>query len=297
MQTTIDKLEKIAKERHLNVYWITQIEEGTAHTVSVTPANLCNDIFSISKAFTSTALGMLWDTGKLSLDDTVYDLFSGEYPNISTVWKTVTLQHVLTHTTGITAGFLDVDTDQNIAVTEGTDDYLQIVLEHVPTVTPGTQWVYSDSNYYLISRVVEKLSGIPLEVFLRERLFRPLQFQGVGFAKCPRGHAMGATGLFMSTADLAKFGKLCLDGGTWQGRSLVSQAWLELSTGHQQAIDKNRFYGFGFVGNRGQSFIGSNGMNGQRLFASRKHKTVITWTAHITDDSLQALTDILTEDE
>ncbi len=293
----IEKLAKAARDNNLNVYFITEIKDGNSTTEKIVPANDCNDIYSISKAITSTALGVLYDEGKISLEDNIYGFFADDYPNISEVWKNVTLHNVLTHTTGIKEPFLDVDAPVNIIDAEGCDDYLNIALEHVPENTPGEQWNYSDSNYYIISRVIEKVSGRELEDFLFERFFRPMKFQSASFAKCPHGHSMGATGLFLSTWDLAKFGQMCLDGGIWEGKRLVSKEWLDISTSCQRELPNDGFYGFGFSGSKGKTFTISGGMYGQTLFFSRKHRYVIAWTCHDENGSTGILTKFLEENE
>lgn len=293
----IEKLAKAARENHLNVYWITEIADGKTTTEKIIPANDCNDIYSISKAITSTALGVLYDEGKVSLEDNIYDFFAEDYPDISEVWKKVTLHNVLTHTTGIVEPFLDIDAPVKIIETEGCDDYLKIALDRVPVKTPGVQWNYSDSNYYIISRVIEKVSGRELEDFLFEHFFKPMRFQGAAFAKCPHGHSMGATGLFLSTWDLAKFGEMCLCGGKWEGKQLVSKQWLDIATSCQKELPGDGFYGFGFSGTKGKSFTISGGMYGQVLYFSRKHNRVIAWTCHDEDGSTGLLTKIMEEDE
>ena len=77
-----------AKEYHVPAYAVTIIRDGVSETARITPANDCNDIYSISKNFTATAIGMLCDRGILSVDTRVYDVLSPMYPDMPTVWKT-----------------------------------------------------------------------------------------------------------------------------------------------------------------------------------------------------------------
>ena len=293
----IEKLAKAAKENNFNVYRITEICGDKSTTEVITPSNDCNNVYSISKAITSTALGVLYDEGKISLDDNIYDFFADDYPELDDIWKSVTLHNVLTHTTGIAEPFLDVDAPVDIIETEGCDDYLKIALNRLPVKTPGTEWNYSDSNYYIISRVIEKVSGIELEQFLFKHFFRKMKFQSAGFAKCPYGHSMGATGLFLNTVDLAKFGKMCLDGGKWEGEQLISKQWLDISTSRQWDLPGDGFYGFGFSGSKNKTFTVSGGMYGQTLFFSRKHNYVVAYTCHDADGRIGLLTRIMEEAE
>ena len=107
------------------------------------------------------------------------------------------------------------------------------ILSLIHIYRPGEKMVYSDSNYYLASRIVAAVSGKKLQDFLLENLFNPLCFQGTGWATCPRGHAMGATGLFIRTEEMLRFGALYLNGGMWEGRRLLSEDWVAKATASQ----------------------------------------------------------------
>ena len=293
----IEKLMNTVREQKLNVYSISQIKDGKEHTEKLVPANDCNDIYSVSKSITSTALGILSDRGIISIDKDIYSIFSEDYPEINKDWKKVTIKNVLTHTTGIEQGFLDIDTED---IREyKCNDFLKIALDHIPTIEPGIKFVYSDSNYYIISRIIEKYSGMDLEAFLTKEIFQPLQFQGAAFAKCPMGHSMGATGLFLRTIDMARFGKMCLDKGVYKGKRIVSDEWLNIATSEQVRLSPDSFYGFGFSGDpRDQhNYIICGGMYGQKIFISKKHNFVISWTCHDEDGSVETLVKILIENE
>jgi CubicO group peptidase (beta-lactamase class C family) len=130
------------------------------------------DIGSTSKQFTATSVVLLAQQGKLSLDDDIRK-FIPELPNYG---KTITIRHILTHTSGIRdyltlwslAGVDDAD-----LTTE--DDALQLIVrQRELNFMPGEQWLYSNSGFFLASVIVKRVSGKSLAQFADEQIFRPL---------------------------------------------------------------------------------------------------------------------------
>lgn len=277
----ISDLVNYARENEVTVYSMAEYnqvdEKWTCE--QIVPASKCNDIYSISKNFTATAIGMLCDSGELSLDTTIYSLFANDYPvECREEWKNVTIEHVLTQTTGIGRGFLDIDSD-DISLYP-SQDYLKIVLSEELPYVPGTRMVYSDSNFYLLSRVVYRVSGQYLQDFLRERLFLPLGFQGYAWATCPMGHAMGGTGLFLRAVDIAKFGVLYLQNGEWNHKSILSKTWVEEATAPKViSSDGANYYGYSFWVPGKKNYYFGGGVYGQKVMIIPSLGRVIAWTA------------------
>lgn len=280
----VRELARRAKEEDIPLYTIVGWQDGQWEKAQVQPANDCNDLFSVTKNFTATAVGMLADRGALSLEDSVYQLFYSEYPHCcGERWKEVTVAHVLEQTTGIGHGFLDIDVE-DIYSYKGLD-FLEETLSFPFAFSPGEKMVYSDSNYYLAARIAEKAAGERLQDFLIHSLFLPLGFQGWAFATCPQGHAMGATGLFLRTEDLVKFGLLYLQKGVYQGKRLLSQEWVETAVQSRVAFGENQTYGLSFwrLGPPSSQWgapFHCGGMNGQILYISPRSNRVIAWQAH-----------------
>ena len=216
--------EAAAKERGLS--WITVIENGETSTLSVTPASKTLDCYSVSKVFTVTALGLLYDDGMLSTDERVTDILSGSLPDgMDERWESVTVDDVIRHRWGIDHGFLDIDVEdiEEYERLYGTrDDFLRIVLSARLPLKVGSKYVYSDAAYYLLSRIITVKTGISLTELLRKRLFTPMHFEETAWSRCPLGYTMGATGLFIRSADIAKLGQLYIDGGVYGGERYLS---------------------------------------------------------------------------
>lgn len=262
-------LNHIAQNR-LNVYRIAFMDDSGVRVYAPVPANACNDWYSVAKTFVVTALGILQDRGLVSVSGRVFPLFSGAFPKgYDRAWEHVTVAHALLHRIGFDRGFLDIDTEDVHAY--GTDDYLSLVLAHPLAYAPGTHMQYSDAAYYLLSRLVETVSGQPLDEFLRETVLRPLDIGETAWSRCPRGHTIGATGLYMRAEDVVKLGWTYLNGGVYGGKRIFSEAWAAetLSAGYE------------FRPVRGaETLLGKPGMNGQMLLFSPERRIAAAYQGY-----------------
>lgn len=272
MSYTEKILEQAGKEKGL--YKITVIENGISVTKNITPANKTNNCYSVSKVFTVTALGMLYDDGLLSPDEKPVEIFNDRLPaGINPKWEQITLDHLIRHRWGIGKGFLDIDSEDinTFEKKYGTrNDFLKIVFSADITNTPGDEdtkgFVYSDAAYYLLSRVVSKKTGKTLFDFMRERLFVPCGFQEYAWSTCPLGYSMGSTGLYVRTPDIAKLGQIYLDGGVFEGKRFVSKEWCDIVFERGYELSKIA-----------PGCYAKGGMCGQMLFVDRNKNTVVAW--------------------
>jgi len=125
---------------------------------------------SVSKQFTAMAVMMLAEEGKLSYDDSISEYFD----NIPASWNKITIRHLLTHTSGLPDRF------RLIGYAEGwlNEDILDRLIQHRRLeFTPGKRFRYSNSGYNLLAIIVEKISGMPFRVFLKRRIFIPLDMK------------------------------------------------------------------------------------------------------------------------
>lgn len=276
----IEELERYSRENNLPVYAIGEYYKGEYKQADIRPANKCNAIYSISKNFSATAVGFLIDRGELSLDDNLYDLFHDDFPDVcGDGWKKVTVRHVLTQTTGYGGGFLDIDCEDMYA-TYGNTDYLEVCLSK-PLVHPaGTVFTYSDSHFYLAGRIVAKVTGEPMQEFMRHEFFDPLQYSGHCWALCPNGHAIGGSGLYMNVHDLTKLGQLYISGGVWEGKRILSEDWCREATAVQFTMGEKGGYGYSFWKTVGLSYSECGGMFGQKLLLFPDKDLVVGWLCY-----------------
>ena len=214
------------------------LNDGEIETFIGTKANPCQNTYSVAKTFTATAVGILFDQGKLDVNEKVTDILADELPEsgMDPRWHDVTVDMALTHRAGLPGGFLDIDVHKS---SEFTDDFLHYMLTYPLDYTPGTENKYSDGAFYLLSRVVEKKSGMSLDNFLWKELLVKLDYQEMAWSHCPKGHAMGATGLYISSEDMVKLGMVYLNGGLYRGQRVLSQQWCTMALEREYGIDKS----------------------------------------------------------
>ncbi len=129
---------------------------------------------SITKQFTATGIMMLVEEGRIQLGDKIHEYISG----LPTEWSDVTVQHLLTHTSGITCYTHDPELMKNLTL-DVTKDKLFEIVNSYPNLqfTPGEKWDYCNSGYVLLGRIVEEVSGQDYADFLKKRIFDPLQMR------------------------------------------------------------------------------------------------------------------------
>ncbi len=182
-------------------------------------------LYSLSKSFTSTAVGFAVTEGRLTIDDPVVSFFpdqlpsGGEFPPHLAALK---VKHLLTMSVGRAKDSMPViGKEQNWVRT-----FLAAPIER----EPGSVFLYDSGGTYMLSAIVQKVTGQKVIDYLRPRLFQPLDVEGMTWETCPRGINTGGWGLSVPTEALAKFGQFYLQNGQWQGRQLLPEAWIRQAT-------------------------------------------------------------------
>lgn len=255
-----------ARSAGLNIYFVAEGDrEYNIRTQTVVPANPCCNCYSIAKAFTITAIGILYGRRLLSPDTRLSDVLGDKFPkNIDEKWNDVTLHHLMTHHVGFGEGLLDIDAED--ASKYPTRDYLSIILSTPLPHAPGEVRQYTDAAYYLLSRVIERLAGVDLADFLRPILMETMEFKELAWSICPEGYSMGATGLYLRTEDVVKLGILYLNEGEWRGTRIISKEWVDI-------VLKNHYE----FSDRGNGWYGKSGMRGQMLAFNPDCGLAVAW--------------------
>ena len=156
------------------------------------------------------------------------------------------------------------------------------------THKPGTFFVYNTPGTYMLSAIVQKVTGQTVLDYLRPRLFDPLGIASPTWEASKQGISLGGYGLSIRTEDIAKFGQLYLQHGMWQGRQLVPAAWTEtatsrwMSNGSNPDSDWEQGYGFQFWRCRNGAFRG-DGAHGQFCVVLPEQATVVAITSGTRD--------------
>ena len=206
---------------------------------------LHQQLYSLSKSFTGTAIGMAIDEKLLKLDDPVITFFPKDQPSsISTNLAALKVRHLLSMSVG-----QEKDSIQTLEHTpEGTtweETFLALPIVH----EPGTRFLYNSGASYMLSSIVKQVSGHNVHAYLKPRLYDPLGITGATWTENSEGVNMGASNLRIRTEDIGKLGQLYLQEGSWNSRRLVSREWVELATRKEIDTGKNDSswgYGYGF---------------------------------------------------
>ncbi|WP_433167954.1 serine hydrolase domain-containing protein [Kribbella sp. CA-247076] len=239
-------------------------------------------LFSVSKSFTSTAIGLAIDAGLLTLDDPVISFFQAdELPaTISDNLAAMTVRHLLTMTTGHAKDTVEaLGRDRRMVRT-----FLSLDVEH----EPGTVFVYNSGATYMLSAILQRLTGSSLLDYLRPRLFAPLGIDEASWQVSSEGITVGGWGLSTNTESLARFGQLVLQRGVWAGEQLVPAEWFEAATSKQVANDNQenpdwkQGYGFQFWRGRHNTYRG-DGAFGQFCLIFPDYDAVLVTTSATND--------------
>ena len=240
-------------------------------------------MFSLSKSFTSTAVGLAIADGKISVDDTVLSFFPDDAPpDPSANLKAMRIRDLLTMTTGHhdddIKGF-PFGADENLV-----KRFLALPVAH----KPGTFFVYNTPASYMLSAIVQKVTGQTVLDYLRPRLFDPLGIQDPAWEASKHGISMGGFGLSVRTEDIARFGQLYLQNGKWEEKQLVPAEWVadatsrHVSNGSSPTSDWEQGYGYQFWRAR-HGFYRGDGAHGQFCLVLPQHDTVIAITSGTRD--------------
>jgi CubicO group peptidase (beta-lactamase class C family) len=246
-------------------------------------ANEPHMLFSLSKSFTSTAVGLAIHDGKLSVDDPILKFFPDEAPaEPSANLKAMRVRDLLTMSTG----------QHDEAIKDfpfNADDSLVKKFLSLPVAhKPGTFFVYNTPATYMLSAIVQKVTGQTVLDYLRPRLFEPLGIEHPTWDASKQGISLGGFGLSVRTEDIAKFGQLYLQKGKWQGRQLVPAEWVEdatsrhMSNGSSPNSDWEQGYGYQFWRCR-HGFYRGDGAHGQFCIVMPQYDAVMAITSGTRD--------------
>lgn len=278
------------------------------------------DIASMSKLFTATAVMQLWDQGKFELDESVANYI----PEFATTGKEdVTIRQLLTHT----SGFRPSPATSLYKIDGTRSERLNYVLEEPLENPPGTHYVYSDVNYITLGVLVERLSGQRQDIYVNEHITEPLQMtdtmynppetlkdrvaateyqpwtdRGLVWGSVHDENAWaldgvaGQAGMFSTAQDLAVFGQMMLNKGTYQGERILSEEafglmntnWNEAYPGQDQGLGWELNQNWYMDGLADSNTMGHTGYTGTSIVVSPSKDTIailLTNRVHPTRDT------------
>ena len=242
-------------------------------------------LYSLSKSFTSTAIGLAQAEGKLSIDDPVLKFFPDEAPaDPSANLKAMRVRDLLRMVTGNqteAALFGNVDSSMRSAT------WVKRFFAHPVPFKPGTHFLYNSPATYMLSAIVQKATGQTVNDYLTPRLYEPLGIEKPHWVSSPEGINAGAYGLSVRTEDIAKLGQLYLQKGVWKGKQIIPAAWVaeatarQTSNGSAPTSDWDQGYGYQFWQSR-HGFRG-DGAFGQYMLILPQYDAVVAITSGVRD--------------
>jgi CubicO group peptidase (beta-lactamase class C family) len=246
-----------------------------------------HELYSLSKSFTSTAVGLAVAERRLSIDDEVLKFFPADAPaERSGNLRAMRVRDLLTMSTG----------HQDEAPTAADRISAKSFLTNAVPHKPGTHFKYNTPATFMLSAIVQKLTGQTVAEYLKPRLFEPLGITQPVWKTNWQGISLGGYGLNVRTEDIARFGQLYLQKGWWNGRQLVPSEWVELATSRQVSNGSNpksdwdQGYGFQFWRCRHGAYR-ADGAFGQYCIVLPEQDAVIAITSGVKD--MQAVLNLL----
>jgi CubicO group peptidase (beta-lactamase class C family) len=278
-QSEIDSLHSFMLLRHGRVVaegWWAPYDPSTRH-----------ELYSLSKSFTSTAVGLAISESRFSLDDEVYKLFPEDAPKeLSKNLQSMRVRDLLCMSTGH-------ETAPNV---KDAENWAKVFLEQKVSFKPGTHFLYNTPATYMLSAIVQKTTGKTTLEYLTPKLFEPLGIDSPTWDTCPKGISLGGYGLSIRTEDIAKFGQFYLQKGRWKEEQIIAPEWIEMATSKQTSNGSNPLsdwdqgYGFQFWRCRYGHFRG-DGAFGQYCIVMPQYDAVLAITSGV--KNMQAVLDMV----
>ncbi len=183
-------------------------------------------LFSMTKSFSSLAIGIACDKGLLALDDYIIDYFQDELPEEphENLHK-IKVRHLLSMTSGIH--------ENTYADLYPADNWIRAFLAQEFPHEPGKYYRYSTHGSHMLSAIIQRVSGISLEAFLNRYLFYPMDIYEAQWEQSPEGITAGGMGLSLYPSSLAKTAQMLLNGGMYKNIRLLSQEYIDMAASCQ----------------------------------------------------------------
>lgn len=238
------------------------------------------EIYSLSKSFTSAAIGAAWDEGLINLDERLIDIFPDKLPNkISPNLEQMTVRHCLIMNTGHESCVMKKMYD--------SPDPAKAFLSCEVKYTPGTHFLYNTGASCMLAAILEKKTGRKLYDYASQKILEPLGITKSRWTECAGNVNEGGIGLHISCADITKFGLMLANRGISGNKRILSQEWIEAAgavqtdntiNGDSGTGNWTSGYGFQFWRTARDGYRG-DGLKGQLCMIMPKNNAVVSIVA------------------
>ena len=245
-------------------------------------------LYSVTKSFTSALVGIAIDLGYIeSVDQKLLDFFPNTtILNLDSRKEEITLRHLLTMSAGIEwEGPDDMSHTWGDAVL--SRDPIEFILNQPMDYEPGTHWYYNGGCSHLLSAILTRVTGNSTLDFAKKYLFKPLNITDVYWPKDPQGIYYGGQDIRLTPPDMAKFGYLFLNNGTWDNEQIISQEWVFESTRTSFSFNPNEGYGYQWWTYPSLNAYFAYGFDEQRIIVLPEQDLVVVFTSEIQDARIE----------
>lgn len=192
-------------------------------------------LWSVSKTFTSMAIGIAENEGYFKISNRLLNYFSEDVTEHSEHLRKMTIHDLLCMGTG----HAECPLEKAMAENRSLDDIGRLFFQEPVVYEPGTHFVYNNAAAYMLSKLISKTTGYSLRDYLMPKIFEPLGISNPKWDSDEKGISLGCTGLYLTAEQLSKAGQLLLNKGVWNGKQLIPADYIEKASKPQ--IDTSKF--------------------------------------------------------
>jgi CubicO group peptidase (beta-lactamase class C family) len=238
-------------------------------------------IFSVTKSVVSCLIGIAIDLGFI---DNTSQLLIDFFPNRTianmSAWKeNITLEDVLMMRSGFQWDEDGYETYNDFYAMRDSDDWAQYVLNRPMSHEPGSHFYYNSGNSHLLATIINVTTGMTPLAFADEYLFGPLGITRRVWSTDPQGINFGGSNLALRPRDMAKFGLLLINNGTWDDQQIVSSDWVNSSSHGPPTYYTLTSYGYQWWINDQHDWYSARGYNGQFIYVIEEHDIVVVFSS------------------
>ena len=281
--TILNSFRITALERQFNLYGIEVYIKGKGVISHRWRFDDRENLFSGSKTFTSIGVGICLDEGRLNLTDYVLDFFPEYKENAFSGSEKIIIRDLLHMTSGKLVHRIIPKEDSLVKL-----DYADQFFREQVSKNPGELFFYSNACSYMLSRIIERVSGQTLKDYLVSRLFDVLDIKNPQWHSDENGHTNGASKLYLTTNEYLRLGIMLLNKGVYNDKKIVSESYLEKSVtdiidSSSQEYDEpeiNCGYGYHMWKCSREGAYRADGVFGQYCIVVPDKEAVVAITAH-----------------
>ena len=289
----LDRIDTSISENDIALHSVLVIKNGYIvyeKYYSYWSQYMAHTIQSCTKSVMSALIGIAIDKGYIdNVSQRVIDFFPGyTIDNLDSRKENITLYHLLTMSSGLEWHEVDIpysDPANDLFAMYRSDNMWQYVLDRPMEHDPGDQWSYNSGGIELLGGIIQHTTGYSVTEFVEEFLFDPIGIGSFQWWRVPASNQYGCSGgLYLKPRDMARFGYLYLNNGTWNGIQIVSSDWVNVST--QPQYDTGGWYTYGYTwwSIPGNTFYEATGHYEQKIYILPEQDMVVVFTGDVQDE-------------